>query len=189
MNAPSPDKQALRRDCAQKAAQMSAAQAQDSDARIFDCLISLPEYVRAHCVFTYVSVFPEPDTRRFIEYALASGKRVCVPLCLEGKRMQAKLISSTLELEPGVFGIPAPLQTQPCAECGEIGLAVVPGLCFGRKGERLGRGGGYYDRFLAQYAGFSVGLCRAAVFLGEVPEQAHDARVRAVITEQGVYRF
>ena len=111
-----------------------------------------------------------------------------VPLCLPGNQIQAKIIHSISGLKSGVFGIPSPGAALPTLACGDIGLAVVPGVCFGENGERLGRGGGYYDRFLAGFSGFSVGLCWTFAFQAEIPEQAHDARVRAVVTDGGIFR-
>ena len=72
---------------------------------------------------------------------------------------------------------------------GEIDLALVPAVCYDRRGYRLGFGGGYYDRWLADFAGFRVGLCRAAVLQERVPTEAHDSRVDLLLTEEESLSF
>lgn len=186
------DKDGLRRRYRRLARSFSAEEAAQSDARILGRLVSMPEYRAASSVFTYVGVFPEPDTTAFIRRALSDGKRVSVPFC-PGDRdgfMVPKRIGGPEDLEPaGRFRIPAPKSALPELSPGEIDFAVVPGVAFGDAGQRLGRGGGFYDRFLTGFSGFSVGLCRACAFGAPVPELAHDRRVLAVVTELGVYRF
>lgn len=89
-------------------------------------------------------------------------------------------------LAPDRFGIPAPI-TRPWQ--GEIDLMLVPALAFDKHGGRLGRGGGYYDRALADYNGPTVGLIRQAFLLDSVPCQDHDRKVGQIVTEKGVYTF
>ena len=60
----------------------------------------------------------------------------------------------------------------------------MPAVCYDRRGYRLGFGGGYYDRWLAGFSGFRVGLCRGLVLQDRVPTEAHDSRVDLLITEQ-----
>ena len=61
---------------------------------------------------------------------------------------------------------------------------LVPAVCYDRRGYRLGFGGGYYDRWLADFSGVRVGLCRGAVLQDRVPTEAHDARVDILLTEE-----
>ena len=66
-------------------------------------------------------------------------------------------------------------------------LILVPALAYDRAGRRLGRGGGYYDRFLARVDCCTVGLIRAAFLLDALPAEWNDVPVSAVITEDGVF--
>ena len=87
-------------------------------------------------------------------------------------------------LGPDRFGIPAPT-SEPWR--GMIDLMLVPALAFDRKGFRLGRGGGFYDRALDEFAGKSVGVIREEFLLDVVPVQVHDKKVGSIVTEKGVY--
>lgn len=74
-------------------------------------------------------------------------------------------------------------RTPPLLSPDEIDLTLVPALCYDRSCVRLGFGGGYYDRWLAGYRGFTVGFCRDALLQDRVPAQSHDRRVDLVLTE------
>ncbi len=89
-------------------------------------------------------------------------------------------------LMPDRFGISAPV-TEPWD--GSIDLMLVPALAFDRRGCRLGRGGGFYDRALAGYDGVTLGVIREDFLLGQLPVEAHDRRVGQIVTEKGVYTF
>ncbi len=88
-------------------------------------------------------------------------------------------------LTPDRYGIPAP--TEPWD--GAIDLMLVPALAFDKSGARLGRGGGYYDRALAEHTGRSIGVIREAFVVEQLPTEPHDKKVDAIITEKGVYEF
>ena len=67
----------------------------------------------------------------------------------------------------------------------KLDLILVPGLCFDSRGSRLGQGGGYYDRYLEDYEGVTIGLCREDFFQVNLPREPLDAWVRFVLTEEG----
>ena len=92
----------------------------------------------------------------------------------------------TGRLAPGRFGLLEPVGPRlgPTA-IGAADVVVVPALAVDRRGVRLGRGGGYYDRFLVRYAGETLLLCRQALLRPDIPWEAHDVLIPAVITEQG----
>jgi len=148
----------------------------------------LPEYQLATVIFCYLSTTGEPDTRALIEHSLGQGKRVALPRVAGRGVMEALEIFALGGLVPGRYGIPEPPPDSPPLTPETIDLAIVPGLVFDRQGGRLGRGGGYYDRFLAGYSGFSLGLCYSPFLAEALPLGAHDKRVTAVITENGKER-
>ena len=82
------------------------------------------------------------------------------------------------------------LAEAPIVEPAEIGIILVPGLAFTRQGHRLGRGGGYYDRYLAQLPSttFKLGVCFSIQIVPALPIEPHDQPMDAVVTENGVLR-
>ncbi|MBC7107014.1 MAG: 5-formyltetrahydrofolate cyclo-ligase, partial [Firmicutes bacterium] len=123
----------------------------ERSARIVARLMDLPEYRAARTVMAYLDFRSEVQTGALVRAALAQGKRVAVPVTQVAAR---RLIPSLLarypeEVAPGTWGIP-----EPRPECvrpippDEIDLVVVPGVAFDPAGNRLGYGGGFYDRFL-----------------------------------------
>ncbi len=159
--------------------------------KIFQQLVESDEFARADAIFTYVSYRSEVDTHALLEYALGSGKRVAAPLCVPRTReMRWHAISSLGELHVGAYGILEPRaqeQTRvnpPChAEMMHTAhaLAIVPGVAFDARGNRLGYGGGYYDKFLSTFAGVSVGLCfRECYAHSPLPTSSHDVAVDRV---------
>ena len=99
--------------------------------------------------------------------------------------MQAYAITSLEDLEPDKYGIPAPKTSCRAVDREEMDLILVPGLCFDSRGNRLGQGGGYYDRYLEDFDGNTIGLCREYYFQINLPREPLDAFVRVVLTEEG----
>ena len=91
--------------------------------------------------------------------------------------MEARLIKDTSQLEKGMYGIPEPGDDCPVVGADRIDLAVVPGYAFDMDGGRLGKGGGYYDRFLKDFQGFKAGICPAGCLVHKVPMEEWDIRV------------
>lgn len=162
------------------------------DALIAEHVLESPCFQQADAVFSYVSVGAEVDTRAIIERCLGQGKLVAVPRCAPGRTLEWYRVGSLEGLEKSAFGIlepPANAERLVDAHACEHPLAIVPGLSFDGQGYRLGYGGGYYDAFLAQFPGVSLGLCRSCQASGHpLPREAHDVPVHLVATEQGIVR-
>ncbi len=141
----------------------------------------------AHTVFLYAGNGFEPNTRPIFEELLRRGARVCLPLCRDGGRMEARQVTSWRALVPGPWDILQPRDDAPLVPFEEIPLALVPGLLFDRQGYRLGQGGGYYDRFLATYRGGTFALCRDLFLYDTLPLSSHDRPVDAVLTETRLF--
>jgi len=149
---------------------------------VWERLQSLTPYKDAKCVMAYVACRGELSVQPAIEAALDSGKTLVLPRCGQLGAMTARRIEDLSQLVPGMFGL-----MEPGAACGivppqEIDLILVPGAAFDREGNRLGQGGGYYDRFLPQSKALRVGICHDRALLDGVPHDAHDIRMDAVIT-------
>lgn len=141
-------------------------------------------YRQAKTIFCFVSHGKEPDTHSLLEQVLANGKTLCVPLCKAQGEMDAKVIHSLNELQPGSYGIPEPGENAETLLPSQIDLAVIPCLAASRDGKRLGKGGGYYDRFLATYTGKAVLLCPEKLILDTIPTEPHDIWLPKIFTEK-----
>ncbi len=143
-----------------------------ADARVAARVRETVAWRRAGLVLAYLSFGSEVQTRGLVRDAWAAGKRVAVPRCDAAARRMAWVELDSLEgLVPGAFGIEEPPADAPALDDGRLGedtVALVPGLLFDRAGMRLGYGGGYYDRFLAGFAGTSLGICRASQLVGSL---------------------
>ncbi len=183
------EKNAFRAEIKARTANLSLVYLTDSDRGILQNVLALPEFQSAPRVFLYISFGREPDTRALIEKCAALGKSVAAPTNLREGHMDFALLTRPLtELPSGVYGIPEPTPEAPLVTPEKGDLVLVPGLCFDKSFFRLGRGGGYYDRFLATCPAFKAGLCREALVVKAVPRETHDARVDCLVTEQKTAR-
>ena len=177
-------KAALRSAVRARAAAMRPAERRRSDVILLQRFLALPWTAEAETLLLFYGVGTEPDTGHLLVELWRLGKRVLLPKCLPGRAMEARLVRSGDDLRPGVFGIPEPLDTCPAVDKREIDLILVPALCYDLSGRRLGQGGGYYDRYLADYGGRTVGLCRERLLQKELPAEEHDRAVDLVLTEK-----
>lgn len=161
--------------------------------RVCNCLMQLPEYRHSHTVMWYLNHRSELPTHHAILEALANGKRIVIPYCESG-RLNLWQLCALHELVPGSYGILEP----PKERWGEsnrrinpveLDLIVVPGLGFDRRGNRLGNGQGYYDRFLnlVRPQTSLIALCYESQLFDEVPVGPHDVPVHKIITEKRIY--
>lgn len=165
---------------------LSAEDKQEYDNSIEEKFFSSYVYIKTKQVFTYVSTDIEVSTRSLIERALAEGRRVACPRCVDGtRRMEFYYITSMSDLENGAFGVLEP-NREKCELVTDFsnGVCVVPGLDFDYDGYRLGYGKGYYDRFLSGYNGFTVGLCYSECVKRRLPHGRFDRHVGLLLTER-----
>ena len=156
-------------------------------------LFSLPQWQSAGAVLAFAAMPDEPDTAEILRRALADGKRLLLPRVLSRTEMDWVEITALSQLQPGAYGIleaPASLPAFDTAHLGDGALALIPCLAASPDGVRLGRGGGYYDRFLAHYKGAGLLLCPEALLLDELPCDDWDARFAPenILTEKGILR-
>jgi 5-formyltetrahydrofolate cyclo-ligase len=149
-------------------------------------------FVRLHAVekstaiMIFLSFGREVDTDPIIEWAWRQGKRVLAPLCKpETREMTVYAIKTFADVAPGYFGIREPKRDilQPAAK-GEVDIVVVPAVAFDRRGYRVGYGGGYYDRFLADMDVPAIGLAFSCQIIPEAPIDRYDQPVQGIVTEK-----
>jgi len=142
----------------------------------------------ATCIHSYIGGHDnEIDTRPFIQACLGRGQRIFAPRLTTGSRaLQHAELHALDDLEPGPFGLLQP-PASAAAPLPTLDLVVVPGAAFDRRGQRIGYGQGYYDRFLAGTAAYKVGLTYDDLLLDFVPTESHDVAVDAVLTERAAH--
>lgn len=126
-----------------------------ADEELTQRLLELPAFQEAKTLATYLSFDHEVSTAGLIQAALQLGKRVCVPRTYPHGRMEFVEYDPDI-LEKTRFGLLEPNEQGKVVDKAEIDLIHVPGLVFQSKGYRIGYGGGYYDRYLADFAGKTV---------------------------------
>jgi 5-formyltetrahydrofolate cyclo-ligase len=157
--------------------------------RILERLMALEEMASARTVHVFASFGSEVDTIRLIGELLDTGRRAVLPVVDRARwTMTHRSIGRLGDLEPGFKGIREPCPGCEAVEPSEIDLVIVPGVAFDRTGGRLGYGGGFYDSFLALCRGTRVALAFSLQVVDEVPCEARDLPVHAVVTEEEVIR-
>ena len=150
-------------------------------------------YRDASAVVLYKAHRNEVSTDRIFADAQASGRAVFYPRVDSATGMiVARRIRDHAELSPGAYGIlepPASAEALDSKNFAKV-LVCVPGVAFGLEGQRLGRGGGHYDRFIGQFGGeaISVGLAYSFQLLDRIPESGLDRRLNFIVTESAVHR-
>ncbi|NQS72535.1 MAG: 5-formyltetrahydrofolate cyclo-ligase [Desulfobulbaceae bacterium] len=165
--------------------------------RICQSVCSLADIRAATNIFVYCSFRSEVATDKICRTLLKMKKTVCVPLVVPAKKellpiVLDKQFEANSCLRPGYQGIPEPVwETSKifASEC--LDAVLLPGLLFDRDGNRLGYGGGFYDRFLAHKApqALRIGLAFFCQLIASMPVLAHDMRLDILVTEQGILRW
>ena len=169
--------------------EMSETEKSERDRLILQRLTGLWQYKSCKTLLTYVSKDIEVDTKGLISKALAEGRAVAVPKCVEGTKLEFYYISGLGDLSPGTFGVLEP-DVQKCVRAADFkdSLCIVPALCYDWKGFRLGYGKGYYDRFLDTYDGFTVGIVYSSCVRRSLPHGRFDRPVDLLVTEDYIRR-
>ena len=178
------DKRTLRREI-RAMKNLYSAEALDDMSLEIEMFFSLQDqWDAAHTVLLYSALPDEVNTDYLLLSAEGDGKTVLLPR-VDGDRLTLHVYSPD-SMAPGAFGVMEPQGPEfPPSRYGEIELAVVPGMAFDRRGHRLGRGKGYYDRLLPLLPGARlVGLCFPFQVVASVPHEAHDAEVRPFMPDQ-----
>lgn len=144
--------------------------------QVVDLVLRLqPQALRCFC---YVSGKDECCTLPILRYCLENGIPLAVPLCEGRGMMTARILTNLSQLSAGRYGIMEPPHDAPVMDGPAV--TIVPGLAFDREGYRLGRGGGYYDRWLKDNACHTVGLCRPERLFECLPREEWDIPVKEV---------
>ncbi len=152
----------------------------DASEVIQQKIIDSEGFISSEKIFCYISVAGEVSTDRIISEAL-KAREVYVPKCIAKGIMKAVRIDNVDGLVKNRYGIPEPDNTDITAD--EFDLIIVPCLCAGKNGERLGHGAGYYDRFLKHSKGRTVCLCFEERIRNDIIMDDNDVYMDLVVTD------
>lgn len=142
------NKQELRRAIRERKRAMTEEEIVERSNALAEKFYNSPAYQAASTIYGYLPYNQEVRTVPMLQRALDEGKRVAVPK-VYGEEMRFIYLEDLTQVSKGYAGIPEPIADAPVAEDKEA-LVLMPGLAFDPQGHRIGYGGGFYDRFLAQ---------------------------------------
>lgn len=149
---------------------------------VIDRLWKEPHFAKAKTVMLYCALPDEVDTRELIERCVEEGKKVLLPKVTGETSMELRLYTGSADLAIGAFGILEPSGST-FTDFNTIEVAVIPGMAFDSYGNRLGRGKGYYDRFLSTLPArmYKIGVCFDFQKFEHIPAETNDIRMDIVI--------
>lgn len=178
-------KELLREKHIKRRGNLSCSERKSADKSIFEALKKHAHIQKHRHIMLYISVAGEVDTYNIIEYLLSEGKKVYVPVVGDSEIIVSE-INNINDLVPGRFIIPEPSpDKRKYVDPMILEVVIVPGVCFTSEGSRIGRGGGYYDRFLKRISTktYVIGICYRSQIENEIPHDEKDMGVHEVITE------
>lgn len=163
----------------------SEAVRKEKSSRIAQKLFALPQYTISENILLYVSLPDEVGTRAILEDGFSS-KNVFLPITnIETHQLDLGDARGFEELEKGAYGILEPTKISQFSTS-DLELVIVPGRAFDARGNRLGRGAGYYDKFLSRVSCTKVGLAFEYQVVEKVESGPTDIPVDKIITEKRV---
>ena len=200
------DKQELRKEIRNRKRQFTQDQLGELSLSVISQLRKHPKVRAAHTLLLYYSLPDEVNTHEWIDELVAERKRVLLPVVVNDKDMVIREYTGKHDLAEGSFHIMEPIgKLFPEEKYPEIEVAIIPGMSFDDTGHRLGRGKGYYDRFLTKLRGtevdksgteadksdtedknlgtevYKIGVCFGFQKLQEIPFESHDILMNEVI--------
>jgi 5-formyltetrahydrofolate cyclo-ligase len=163
----------------------------DSRSRIIALkLFEIEYYKNAECILLFYSFGSEISTRSIIDNALSDSKRIMLPRIKDKNIIETYFIANPeKDLQSGYFGIMEPVPER-CKKASpkEADLAIIPGVCFDRNLNRLGYGGGFYDRIIPELNKevLKISLCFDMQVIENVPVSDYDMKIDMIITEKEI---
>ena len=174
------DKAALRREIREKKRAMTEEEIRSRSARLGELFVQSQSYRNAKTIYGYLPYNQEVRTIPILEQALRDGKKVAVPK-VYGDTMKFIYLEDLSQVGKGYAGIPEPIADEPVAE-DPSALVLMPGLAFTKNGDRMGYGGGFYDRFLAEEPNHpTLALCYDFQMVENLPTEEYDIPVDLVL--------
>jgi 5-formyltetrahydrofolate cyclo-ligase len=179
-----PEKSSLRKTLLKRRGNIPLLSRRAKSRRIFRKLFREPIFQRAEHVALYDGITPEVETRPFLKKVLKDKKIYLPRIGSKRSLILCRIHSLSRDLKKGVYNIREPRAFCKKRPVGQMDLIIVPGVAFDKKGGRLGRGGGYYDRLLRKAKKVvKIGLCFREQIVKKVPMATHDVEMDRVITD------
>ena len=157
-----------------------------TSARIVESFQTLEAFETSEMIALYKAIGGEVDLELLFSACWNAGKRTCIPIFnTESKIYEMAEVTAKTHYSTGHYGIQEPLAPA-LLTMNHIDLIVVPGVAFDRSGNRLGRGGGYYDRLLGGFSGRAIAVAFSFQILPHIPIEAHDKPVGILVTEKEI---
>lgn len=182
---PAVNKTELRQLIKQRLANADKSALAQIDKQICQNLRQLPEFIQARTILAFAPLANEINIWPLLESLAIGNQQLCLPLITGHGIMEARVVDNISQLHAGSYGIAQPPLDAAQIAPVNIDLVLTPGLAFDRKLWRLGRGGGYYDRFLSDCGAFRLGLAREAQIVEQLVHEPHDLRMHALLSEAG----
>jgi 5-formyltetrahydrofolate cyclo-ligase len=178
------EKQRLRETLKKRFTEIGASSSPRWDEQICSHILKLSLYRQSKTIACFIPLPDEPDIWSVIRDAWKCGKTVVVPR-IQGSELSFKKITSGDDLDIGRYGIREPNSSTPSLPLRFIDTCFIPGQAFDIKGNRLGRGKGYYDKILRGVKNPTIGICYGFRLIDSLPHESYDITVIGIITENG----
>ena len=185
------DKPALRKELLRRRDQIPPEVRKAKNRMIQERLLSLDAFKNAGIIFFFASFRTEVDTMELIKTSLSAGKRAVLPkVDREKQELVLYEIRDFSDLVPGYMGIPEPASRETQVSINDVDLVIIPGAGFDVSGNRIGYGGGYYDRLLSgmQKPVPVIAPAYEEQIMDSIPSEPHDIKVQMIITDRRVIR-
>lgn len=178
-------KQGLRKQILTKRRNLDPSEVKNLSRKICERILQMDIYKEAKNICCYMPINKEADVTELFQTAWKQGKALWLPVTKDGE-MEFFLYAEGTSLRSGNYGIPEP-DCQEKLQPDEKTLIIMPGAVFSEEGDRIGYGGGYYDKYLSKYS--CCRTCAAAYgfqVVKELPAEVHDIRPEFIVTEEKV---
>lgn len=175
------NKKELRKQIRDRKRQFTNKELEELSLPIMNKLLGIPEVVNAETILMYYSLPDEVNTHETVELMAMQNKTVLLPKVIDGENMEIRIYKNKNDLTIGSYGIMEP-NGQIFTDFNKITTAVIPGMSFDNDCNRLGRGKGYYDRFLKKIPNaYKIGICFDFQKEKEIPHEENDIKMDIVI--------
>lgn len=173
----------IRKDVRAKRRMLNAAEIAESSEKVCEKIAGMEAFKKAELMLAYMPARNELDVSFIINKARSSGKMAAFPFCIENGGLRLFVPDTPDCFVKGSYGILEPdISRSGEVQPEDLDLIIVPAIAFTKEGNRLGQGGGYYDRLLIKTKAVTVGVGYDFQLFGELPVEPHDCRLNYVIT-------